>query len=341
MYTKYASGGLMLKFLGASMAIDIGSSQIRFSVEDRDELWSEESVIAIYRVSDTEESVIATGADALEMEDRVSENLVVFHPFAFGKISHFDQALLLLRHFLIEVQGRLLWIAPKIRVAIHHNATTEEKQKLVELLLKSGAKKVVLVDRSFAAAHGADVPVDEACGYMVVNIGASTTEISVLALDRVAHFSRLHVGSIMINKAIMSFLEKKFGIEISTFEAERIKKEHIQAVYRKNDAQQIWVMGKDSLSGVPKQEEVPVWLLSRSIGPTIRLIANAIQGVLDKLPPELSADIMRTGLVLVGGGAKLQGLASAISIVTQHPVVVPDEPEDCVLWGTWKSPPVT
>ena len=115
-----------------------------------------------------------------------------------------------LRHIFVEVQGRLLWISPKLRVAIHHNASQGEKDGYRQLMLKSGAKKVSLVDRSFAAAMGAGIPVDEACGYMVVNIGASTTEISVLALDRVAHFSRIHVGGDMMNKAICSYLEKKY-----------------------------------------------------------------------------------------------------------------------------------
>jgi rod shape-determining protein MreB len=327
----------MLKFLGASMSIDIGSAHIRLSLEDRDDVWIERSVIALYK-SQGEESVLATGEDAVAMDDRVPESITVYHPFSSGKISNFDAALQLLRHFLIEVQGRLLWIAPKIRVAIHHNATKEERENYRQLLLQSGAKKVLLVNRSFACALGANIPVDEACGYMVVDIGAATTEISVLALDRVAHFARIHVGGMMINKAIASFLEKKYGVLISHFEAERIKCNHIQAVYKKNNEERIWVMGKDVLQGIPKQVEIPIWLLSRSIGPTIRLIANAIQGVLDKLPPELSSDIMRTGIVLVGGGASLNGLSSAISIVTQHPVVVPDEPEDCGIWGIWKSP---
>ena len=141
-----------------------------------------------------------------------------------------------------------------------------------------------------------------------------------------------------MNKAICSYLEKKYEIVISYFEAERLKCDHIQAVYKKDDTQIAWVMGKDLQTGLPKRLEIPLWNISRSVGPTIRLIANAIQGVLDKLPPELSSDIMRTGIVLVGGGANLRGLSAAISIVTQHPVVVPDEPEDCVIMGMWSSP---
>lgn len=327
----------MLKFLGASMSIDIGSDSIRISVEDQNDIWSERSVIAMYKRTDGKESVLATGIDALDMWQRVPEDIDVVFPFSSGGISNLEAGLQLLRHIFVEVQGRLLWISPKLRVAIHHNASQGEKDGYRQLMLKSGAKKVSLVDRSFAAAMGAGIPVDEACGYMVVNIGASTTEISVLALDRVAHFSRIHVGGDMMNKAICSYLEKKYKISLSYFEAERLKCTHIQAVYKK-DEQSVWVMGKDTENGLPKRLEIPLWHISRSVGPTIRLIANAIQGVLDKLPPELSSDIMRTGIVLVGGGAKVQGLSAAISIVTQHPVVVPDDPEDCVIMGMWSSP---
>ena len=328
----------MLKFLGASMSIDIGSDSIRLSIEERDDIWSERSVIALYKKTDGKEAVLATGLDALDMWERVPTTIDVIFPFAKGSIFDVEAGLKLLRHVFVEVQGRLLWISPKIRAAIHHSASDAEKARYCQLLLQSGAKKVSLVDRSFAAALGAGIPVDEACGYMIVNIGASTTEISVLALERVAHFSRVHVGGNMMNNAIISYLNKKYGVDTSFFEAERLKREHIQAVYKKDETQTIWVMGKDTNTGLPKRVEIPLWHISRSIGPTIRLIANAVQGVLDKLPPELSSDIMRTGIVLVGGGANLQGLSTAISIVTQHPVVVPDEPEDCVILGMWTSP---
>ena len=328
----------MLKFLGASMSIDIGSDSIRISVEEQNDIWSERSVIAMYKRTDGKESVLATGIDALDMWQRVPSDIDVVFPFSSGGISDLEAGLQLLRHIFVEVQGRLLWISPRIRVAIHHSASQRDKERYCQLLLKSGAKKVSLVNRSFAAAMGAGVPVDEACGYMTVNIGASTTEISVLALDRVTHFSRIHVGGNMMNKAICSYLKKKYQITISYFEAERLKCDRIQAVYKKDAAQLVWVMGKDTQTGLPKRLEIPLWHISRSVGPTIRLIANSIQGVLDKLPPELSSDIMRTGIVLVGGGANLQGLSAAISIVTQHPVVVPDDPEDCVIMGMWSSP---
>ena len=208
----------MLKFLGASMSIDIGSNSIRISVEDQNDIWSERSVIAMYKRTDGKESVLATGIDALDMWQRVPSDIDVVFPFSSGGISDLEAGLQLLRHIFVEVQGRLLWISPKIRVAIHHSATKVDRERYSHLLLKSGAKKVSLVNRSFAAAMGAGIPVDEACGYMVVNIGASTTEISVLALDRVAHFSRIHVGGDMMNKAICSYLEKKYSVTVSHFD---------------------------------------------------------------------------------------------------------------------------
>jgi len=199
----------MFKFLRASMSIDIGSDFIRMFTEDQENVWSERSVIAIYTDQNGNETVLATGKDALDMEDRVPKNIIVYRPFMGGKIEHFNAALLLIRHMIIEIQGRLLWMAPKVRVALHHDASLEEKKSYTDLLTKSGMKQVTMVNRSFASAIGADVPIDEACGYMVVNIGACATEISVIALERVAFFNRIHIGGRMIDKAIISYLEKK------------------------------------------------------------------------------------------------------------------------------------
>ena len=328
----------MFRFLNTSMCVELGHSCVRIAHPEHHNIWWDRSVIALYQNPQGNPSVLATGKDALEMQERVPKSIEIVHPFSEGVIQDFNAALLLLRHLMVEVQGRLLWMAPKVRMALHHDATKEEKQHYRSLLLKSGAQKVVLVDRSFAAAIGADIPTTEACGYMIVDIGATTTEISVLAFERVAQFSRIKIGGSAINVALMNYIAKHHQLEISVFEAERVKCEVIEAVYRKNDPKIVTIFGKNKQTGFPLRKEVSVWRLSRSIGPTIRLIANAIQSVLFKLPPELSADVMRNGIVLIGGGALLKELSQAISIVTQHPVIVPDRPQECVIRGVWHSP---
>ncbi len=323
----------MFGFLSSSMAIDIGSSHIRFAVERGSALREEASAIAIYQRGDGSTQVIATGQDALDMDGRAPPEIQVYYPIRDGQIKDFDKALLLLRHLMVEIQGRLLWLSPKVHLTIPHDANEATRKQYTRLLLGSGAKSVNLIDRAIASAVGAEIPIDEACGYMMVNLGGGVTETAVAALGEIVYYSRLQIGGGSLNHAIIQYLQKKYQLLISYFEAEHIKCTHGHAVFKRSNTATITVRGKDMVSQLPKQITIYQRELTRAMGPTIQLIANSIRSTIEKLPPELATDILRTGIVLLGAGAKLKVIDTALAMVTQHPVIIPDEPEWAPIFG--------
>ncbi len=319
--------GLFSKDVG----IDLGTANTLIYVKGKGIVVREPSVVAIDKY---EGKVLAVGNAANEMIGRTPENIVAVRPMKDGVIADFDITQAMIRQFIKEAKvSRIL--KPRVLVCIPSGITEVERRAVEEAVIQAGAKEAALVEEPMAAAVGAGLPVEEATGSMVVDIGGGTTEVAVISLDGIVASNSIRIAGDALDSAIVNYLKKEHGINIGDKMAEEIKMA-IASAYEDEEVLTYDVRGRDVSTGLPKTTQITESDIRAAISENIAEMIEAIKMTLENTPPELAADIMERGITLTGGGALIKGLDKLICEETKIPTHVAEYPLDCVAVGTGK-----
>lgn len=320
--------GLFAKDIG----IDLGTANTLVYVKGKGIVVREPSVVAIDKY---EGKVIAVGNEANEMIGRTPEGKVAVRPMKDGVIADFDITQAMIRQFIKEADVSSVF-KPRVIVCIPSGITEVERRAVEEAVIHAGAKDVVLIEEPMAAAIGAGLPVDDATGSMVVDIGGGTTEVAVISLGGIVASRSIRIAGDALDSAIMNYIKKEHGINIGDKMAEEIKMA-IASAYEGRDEHSFEVRGRDVSTGLPKTAQIKESEIRTAISENVEEMIEAIKYTLENTPPELAADIMERGIMLTGGGALIRGLDKLITETTKIPTHVAEYPLDCVAVGTGKS----
>jgi len=328
----------MFKFMSHGMAIDLGTANTVVYIRGRGIVLNEPSVVALETINGIKR-VRAVGDDAKLMMGKTPGNIEAIRPLRDGVIADIDVAEQMIRHFIHKVHGqRRLMRFPEIVICVPSGSTKVERRAIRDAAANAGASQVWLIEEPMAAAIGADMPVTEAIGSMVVDIGGGTTEVAVLSLHGLAYTTSVRVGGDKMDEAIASYVRRNHNLLIGEATAERIKKDYgIAKLPADGIGKVIHIKGRDLVNGVPKEIEINQGQLAEALSEPVSAIVEGVRIALENTAPELAADIVDQGIVLTGGGALLGGLDEVLREETGLPVTVADEPLTCVALGTGRA----
>lgn len=317
------------------LAIDLGTANTLIYAPGRGIILNEPTVVAI-RHSGSQKIVAAVGLDAKQMLGRTPANITAIRPMKDGVIADFEVTETMLHQFINKVhEKRLLPPAPRVVVCVPCKSTLVERRAIREAVYNAGAREVRLIEEPMAAAIGAGMPVEQACGSMVVDVGGGTTEIAIISLQGCVYADSLRIGGDVFDEQIINYVRKAHGCVIGETTAEIIKKEVGMAV-PDGTTLEIEVRGRNLAEGVPRSITVNSTEIMEAISDPLQSIVAAVKSALEQTPPELSSDIAERGIVLTGGGALLRNLDKLIAEETGLPVIVADDPLTCVTRGGGK-----
>jgi rod shape-determining protein MreB len=284
--------------------------------------------------------VLAVGEEAKQMLGRTPGNIAAIRPLRDGVIADFEVAEEMIKHFIRKVHNRRTFASPMIIVCVPSGSTAVERRAIQESAESAGARKVLLIEEPMAAAIGAGLPVTEPSGSMVVDIGGGTTEVAVISLGGIVYARSVRVGGDKMDEAVISYIRRTHNLLIGESSAERIKMEIGAAAQPEDihgDGPLTEVKGRDLMNGVPREVTVSQREIAWSLAEPVAQIVQAVKVALENTPPELAADIVDKGIVLTGGGALLHRLDEVLRDATGLPVVVAEEPLNCVALGTGRA----
>ena len=314
------------------IGIDLGTANTLVHMKGKGIIANEPSVVAINQENG---QVLAVGNDAKAMLGRTPGNIVAIRPLKDGVIADFEVTQAMLKYFIKKTQSGIGFLKPRVIVCVPSGVTEVEKRAVEEATLASGAKEVYLIEEPMAAAIGAELPVEEPTGCMVVDIGGGTSEVAVISLGGIVTSQSLRVAGDEFDDAIINYIKKECNLMTGERTAEKIKLE-IGSAFEMAEEMSMEVRGRDLITGLPKNIFITSQEIRRALDEPLTSIIDAIKTTLEKTPPELSADIMERGITLTGGGALLRGLDRLIELETGMPVNIAQTPLDCVVLGTGK-----
>jgi len=323
----------ILGLFSSDLAIDLGTANTLVYVKGRGIVVSEPSVVAICKDGRGPDRVRAVGTRAKEMLGRTPGNIVAIRPIKDGVIADFEITEAMLRYFIARVHDRKRLVRPRIVIAVPSGITQVEKRAVKESAMLAGAREVYLIEEPMAASIGAGLPITEPSGNMIVDIGGGTTEVAVISLSGVVYSNSTRVGGDKMDEAIINFVKRKYNLLIGERTAEQIKIQ-IGTAYPMDEIRSMEVKGRDLVQGVPKTLEIKSEEIREALAEPINAIVESVKMALERTPPELSADIVDKGIVLVGGGSLLANLDVLLREVTGLPVMLAEDPLTAVVMGT-------
>ncbi|MHB1127145.1 MAG: rod shape-determining protein MreB [Bacillota bacterium] len=321
--------------LGMDIGVDLGTASVLVYVKGRGIVLNEPSVVAIDRNTG---QVIAVGEEGRRMLGRTPGNIVAIRPLREGVIADYDTTERMLRYFINKACGRRWLFKPRVMVCIPSGVTGVEERAVREASLQAGAGQSYLIEEPLAAALGAGLDISDACGSMVVDIGGGTTDIAVLSLGGIVCSKSLRVGGDKFDEAIVRYIRREYNLMIGERSAEELKIKVGSAFpHGRLDNTSMELRGRDLVTGLPKTITVSSRQAYEAMAEPVEDVVGAVKEVLEKTPPELSADIINRGIVMTGGGALLHGLDILLREETGLPVHIPPDPISCVALGTGKA----
>ena len=312
------------------IGIDLGTANILIYVKGEGIVLSEPSVVAMDK--DTGK-VLAIGEKAHEMLGRAPGSVIAVKPLKDGVIADFDKTEIMLDYFIKKIKGKTIFSKPRILICCPSNITQVEKNAIKEVAERTGAKKVYVEEEPKVAAIGAGLSIDMPTGNMVIDIGGGTTDIAVLSLNGIVYSESIKLAGNTFDTDIIKYIKNKYKLLIGEVTAEQVKIK-IGTVSSKEKEKKMEVRGRDLLSGLPKTITVTSNEIKEAIKDSAEMIVHAAKLVLEKIEPELAADIIDKGIVLTGGGALLDGLDKLIEKEIKVPTKVAESPLTCVAEGT-------
>lgn len=317
------------------VGIDLGTANTLVFLKGKGIVLREPSVVAKNTKTG---DIVAVGNDAKNMIGRTPGSIVAIRPMKDGVIADFEITTAMIQYYLKEAMkaSGSNWKKPNVMICVPFGITSVEQRAVIDASRQAGAKDAFTIEEPFAAAIGANLPVWEPTGSMVVDIGGGTTEVAVISLGGIVTSESVRVGGDAMDHAIIAYIRKTYNLTIGERTAESIKVE-IGTARSEGPAETMDIRGRDLVTGLPKTIEITSDEISKSLHEAIAAILDGVKKTLEQTPPELSADVMERGIVLTGGGALLRNLEKVISDETNMPVFIAESPLDCVAIGTGKA----
>jgi rod shape-determining protein MreB and related proteins len=322
----------LLGLFSNDIGIDLGTANTLVYVKDQGIVLREPSVVAVR--SGTSQ-VLAVGDEAKRMLGRTPGNIVAVRPLKDGVIADFEMTESMLRHFITKVHNRK-WVRPRVVIAVPSGITEVEKRAVKESAAHAGAREVYLIEEPMAAAIGVGLPVQDAAGNMIVDIGGGTTEVALISLSGIVFSRSVRVAGDELDEAIAGYMKRAYNLMIGERTAEEIKIK-IGSAYPMDKETSMEVKGRDLVAGLPKTLAITSQEVREALLEPIATIVESVRVTLERCPPELSADLVDRGLVLAGGGALLRGLDRLLQEETGLPVHVAEDPLSAVAEGTGRA----
>ncbi len=316
------------------MAIDLGTANTLVVLKGQGVVLNEPSVVAIAE-NMGKKTVLAVGDEAKTMLGRTPGNISAIRPLRDGVIADFIVTEEMIKHFIKKVHKNKTFANPRILICVPTGSTPVERKAIQDSALAAGARRVQLIEEPIAAAIGAGLPISEATGSMVVDIGGGTTEIAVMSLGGLVYSRSLRIAGDAMDTALVNYMRKEYNLMIGDSTAEKIKKEIGTAI--PSNSNTYAVKGRDLRSGTPKEVNITEEDTAEALNDILKEMVNGIKDALENTPPELSADLVDMGLTLTGGGALLKNIDKRFSKETGLPVFIADDPLACVAIGTGKA----
>ena len=318
-----------LNIVGRDMGIDLGTANTLVYVKGKGIVLDEPSIVAIDK--DTNK-ILAVGKEAKRMVGRTPGNIVAIRPLRDGVIADFETTEKMLRYFIQRVHKNVAFARPRIVICVPSGITAVERKAVIEATEQAGARAAYIIEEPLAAAIGADLPVNEPTGSMIVDIGGGTSEVAVISLGGIVVSQSLRIGGDEMDEAVTYYLKKEHNLLLGERTAEKVKIE-IGSAFPLENEEKMEMNGRDLVTGLPKTIIITSQQIRKALEKTVADIVNSVIEVLDVTPPELASDIMKRGIVLSGGGALLKGLTERVSRETHCPVYLANDPLASVALG--------
>jgi rod shape-determining protein MreB len=322
--------GQVCSMLFRDIGIDLGTASVLVYVKGKGIVLREPSVVAIDKNTN---KVLAVGEEARRMIGRTPGNIVAIRPLRDGVISDYEITEKMLRYFLNKIVGRPVLFKLRIVVCVPSGATEVEKRAVLDAAYEAGARRTYLVEEPIAAAIGAGIDISKPCGNMVVDIGGGTTNIAVISLGGIVVSNSIKVAGDKFDEAIIRYMRKKYNLLIGERTAEDLKI-NIGVAFPRDDVSSMMITGRNLISGLPRTVSLTSNEVAEALAEPLQAIVEAVHALLERTPPELASDISERGIVMVGGGALLNGMDQLIQEHTKIPVHVMEDAVSCVALGT-------
>ncbi len=319
-----------MSILTTKLGIDLGTANTLVYVPGKGIVLNEPSVVAVNRLDNR---VVAVGAEAKDMVGKAPDNITVYKPMKDGVIADYRITEAMLRYYISKALGRFNLFKPDIMVSVPAGVTSTERRAVIEATMRAGAKNAYVVKEPILAAIGAGIPIYEAHGNMVVDIGGGTTDVAVISLGGIVSSTSVKHAGNKIDGAIADYIKKTFNLAIGDKTAEEVKMS-IGSAIPIEDEMTYMIKGRDFLTGLPRSVEIRTNEIVRAVDGELKEIVRAIKTVFQDTPPELSADVIDQGITLTGGSSQLRNLAELVFRKTGVKAYVADDPLYCVAKGT-------
>lgn len=326
----------IIGFFSSDMGIDLGTANTLVLVQDKGIIINEPSVVAVQREKYGKQKILAVGHEAKEMVGKTPGDIEAIRPMRDGVIADFDMTEKMIRYFIEKTHRRKSFLRPRIIISVPYGLTQVERKAVRESALSAGAREVFLIEEPMAAAIGANLPVREPQGNLVVDIGGGTTEIGVVSLGGLVISKSIRTAGDKIDISIVNYIKEKYNLLIGERAGEDIKISVGSAIQLPEELS-IVVKGRDQISGLLSRVELTSEDVREAMREPLKEIADALKTVLEMMPPDLAGDIVENGIVLTGGGALIRGIDKYLSDIVKLPVFVADEPLLAVAIGTGKA----
>lgn len=322
-------------FFSSDMGIDLGTANTLVLVKDKGIVINEPSVVAIEcdRYNGGKPRILAVGKEAKEMVGKTPSNIEAIRPMKDGVIADFDMTEKMIRYFIEKTHRRKNFLRPRIVISVPYGLTQVERKAVRESALSAGAREVFLIEEPMAAAIGADLPIQEPKGNLIIDIGGGTTEIGVTSLGGLVISKSIRVAGDKLDSSIVAWMKTHRGLVIGDRTAEEVKIK-IGSAFPMDKELSMGVKGRDQITGLLQRIEITSEDVREAMLENLKEIADALREVLEKMPADLAGDIVENGIVLSGGGALIRGLDKYLSETVRLPAYVADEPLKCVARGT-------
>jgi rod shape-determining protein MreB and related proteins len=327
------------KYFSTDLAIDLGTANTLIYVRGKGIVLDEPSVVAIRQEGgpNGKKTIQAVGLAAKQMLGRTPGNITAIRPMKDGVIADFTITEQMLKYFIKKIHNNQWYSpSPRIVICVPYGSTQVERRAIKESAIGAGASQVFLIEEPMAAAIGADLPIADATGSMVVDIGGGTTEVGVISLGGIVYSASVRVGGDKFDEAIINYIRRNYGMLIGESTAENIKKT-IGSAFPGSEVREMEVKGRNLAEGIPRSFTISSNEILEALTDPLNSIVSAVKSALEQTPPELGADIAEKGMVLTGGGALLRELDRLLMEETGLPVIVADDPLTCVVRGSGRA----
>ena len=322
-----------MSFFAKKLGIDLGTANILVYLPGKGIILNEPSVVA---VSQEDNRILAIGLEAKEMVGRTPDNIIAYRPMKDGVIADYRVTEAMLRYYIEKALGRWSFMKPDVLVSVPAGVTSTERRAVIEAAIKAGAKNAYVVKEPILAAIGAGIPIHEAVGHMIVDIGGGTTDVAVISLGGIVASTSVKCAGNRIDQAIADYIKKTFNLAVGDKTAEEIKIQIGSAIPLEEELSMM-IKGRDFVSGLPRSVEIKTNEIVKAVGKELREMVKAVKDVLQETPPELSADIIDRGIIMTGGTSQLRNLPELMFRRTGVKASLADEALFCVVKGTGVS----